>query len=165
MSPSIWFCGIRVEKPVFAQAVVVGTVTCRLQRPATTTNGILVPTGTLVRVNVPSTAVVVPTSGEPEGGVPGTGQLTPGVNGATAAFGMYTKAFGSGSTPFGVYTVPLMLVVPPFGQLTCCRHNPVQLCPNAAVANANDTENKTSLAIERMRASQKRYTTEAIPRS
>jgi hypothetical protein len=48
----------------------------------------LLPTGTLSSVKEPSTAVVVLTSGEPDGGVPGARQLTPEVNGSTGAFGM-----------------------------------------------------------------------------
>src|ERR1700739_2308023 len=88
MSPSLWFCGMRVEKAVLVQAAVLGTTTWRRQRPDVTTSGMLAPTGTLVRVKVPSVAVMVPTSGEPEGGWPTMGQLTPGVKASTGALGM-----------------------------------------------------------------------------
>jgi len=79
---------MRVENEVLVQAAVPGTTTCLRHLPAWITRGMLLPTGTFVRVKVPSTAVVVPTSGEPEGGCPGAGQLTPGVKASTGALGM-----------------------------------------------------------------------------
>jgi hypothetical protein len=53
----------------------------------------------------------VPTIGDPDGGVPTTGQLTPGVNASTEAFGTYTVTFGRGSTPLGANTTPEIEVV------------------------------------------------------
>ena len=42
----------------------------------------------IVRVKLPLTSVSVPTSGDPEGGAPTSGQLTPGVKRSTGALGM-----------------------------------------------------------------------------
>src|SRR6185295_1976570 len=89
------------------------------------TSGMLFPAGTLVNVNLPSTAVVAPTRGEPDA----CAQLshdTLDVKGATGALGTYTTAFGNGSTPFGAYTVPLTLVVAFPAQVTCCKQRFVQ---------------------------------------
>src|SRR5580693_5439540 len=99
MSPSACVCGMRVENCVLVHAVVLGITTCRRHLPETATSGMLVPTGTLISVNVPSTLVIAPVSGEPEGGAPTTGQLTPGVNASTAALGIYTVTLGRGSAP------------------------------------------------------------------
>jgi hypothetical protein len=82
-------------------AGTLGMMTCRLHRPDSITSGIFAPTGIFPIVKVPSTLLVVPTIGDPEGGVPTTGQLTPGVNASTAAFGTYTVTFGRGSVPLG----------------------------------------------------------------
>jgi len=79
---------MRAEKEVSAQEAVPGTVSWRRQRPDCMTIGMLLPTGTLTRVKVPSAAVLAPTSGEPDGGWPGTGQLTPAVKVSTGALGM-----------------------------------------------------------------------------
>ena len=91
MSPWLWFCGIAAKEAgnaVFTQAVVLGMVNWRRHRPDWMTSGMLAPTGTSISVKLPFTSVSVPTSGLPEGGAPTTGQLTPGVNGATAVVGM-----------------------------------------------------------------------------
>ena len=91
MSPWFRFCGITTRlagNAVFWHAVVAGITICRRHRPDTITNGIFTPTGTSSMVKVPSTFDSVPTSGDPDGGAPTTGQLTPAVNCATGAFGM-----------------------------------------------------------------------------
>lgn len=88
MSPSVWFLGMRVEKAVFPQAIVLGTTTWRRHLPVWMTSGMFVPKGTLVMVKVPSTAVVVPTSGEPEKVCPTGVQETPAGRGSTVALGM-----------------------------------------------------------------------------
>jgi hypothetical protein len=79
---------MRAEKDVLEQDAVPGTTSWRRQCPDWMTMGMLLPTGTLARVKVPSAAVLAPTSGEPEGGWPGTGQLTPAVKASTGALGM-----------------------------------------------------------------------------
>jgi hypothetical protein len=91
----------------------------------------LFPTGMSLSVKVPSAAVVVAMSGEPEA-VEHCVQDTPGVKAATAPFGTYTVAPGIGSAPYvlfgppGPYTVPLTLVSGPPSHVTRCRQSPVQ---------------------------------------
>jgi hypothetical protein len=91
MSPWLWFDGITAAdagSAVFAQAAVLGILNWLRHRPDTMTSGMLAPAGALISVKLPSTRVSVLISGAPDGGVPTTGQLTPGVNGSTGAFGM-----------------------------------------------------------------------------
>src|SRR6185437_525126 len=91
ISPCVWSDGITVfvgSAGVLVQAVVAGTTSCRRQRPETMTSGMLAPAGTLSSSKLPLSSVTVPTSGEPEGGAPTTGQLTPGGNASTGALGM-----------------------------------------------------------------------------
>src|SRR5580700_6821449 len=73
MSPTVWLFGI-FKIPVgmvasftwfAAQELLMLTVNCRRHRPSWMTSGMLLPTGTLERVKVPSYAVVVVTSGLP----------------------------------------------------------------------------------------------------
>src|SRR5665213_403229 len=125
MSPCVWLFGMFMENVVSVQAVVMGTWAWTRHLPVTATMGMAAPTGTLVRMNLPSTPVVVPTSGSPDGGAPGAGQLTPGVNAATGALGMYTVTLGNGSVPLGALTYPVIVVVWVPGHLTCCRQRPV----------------------------------------
>ena len=90
------------------------------------------PTGISTSENLPFTSVIVPTSGDPEGGEPEIGQSTPAVNGCTVSFGTYTVTLGSGSVPLGAYTTPLTDVVAFPGHCICCRHSPVHVCAQAA---------------------------------
>ena len=68
-------------------AATLGIVTWRRQRPSWITSGMFVPTGTFLRVNLPSTPVTALTSGEPEACAPHLSQETPGVKGCTGALG------------------------------------------------------------------------------
>jgi hypothetical protein len=52
----------------------------------------LAPTGTSRSTKRPSAPVTVLTTGEPDVGDPQRSHATPGVNGATAALGIYTTA-------------------------------------------------------------------------
>ena len=132
MSPWFWFWGIRRLIAVLTQAVVF-TTDCTRHLPETATIGILLPTGALKILKVPSTFVIAPTSGDPEGGAPTIGQLTPAENASTVSFGTYTVTLGSGSVPFGAYTTPLTDVVAFPVHAFCCRHSPVQgVCARAA---------------------------------
>ena len=61
---------------------------CRRQRPSWMTTGMLVPTGTLVSVNLPSGPVVAVTSGSPVRSEPHWSQATPRANAVTVPLGM-----------------------------------------------------------------------------
>src|ERR1700712_913349 len=76
LSPWVGFLGMLMENGVSAQAVVTGMTAWTRHLPVTATMGMLAPTGTLVKMNLPSTPVVVPTTGEPDGGAPGAVQVT-----------------------------------------------------------------------------------------
>src|ERR1700722_12185693 len=73
-----------------ADTGMAGSMSLARQRPAWMTSGKATPTGTLLMVKVPSAALMVPTSGEPPGGVEGVMQATPGVNTGSGALGMKT---------------------------------------------------------------------------
>src|ERR1700722_1762595 len=88
----VWQLGMLVSvaaTAVFTQAATLGMTICRRQRPFWMTRGMLVPTGMLVRVNDPSTAVAVLTSGEPVTSEPQLqwGTATPSTKGCTAELG------------------------------------------------------------------------------
>ena len=76
-----------VPTAVLVQEPTVGTTAWRRQRPIWTTIGMFEPTGTLLSVKVPSTAVTVLTSGEPDAVALQLSQETPAGNGCTAALG------------------------------------------------------------------------------
>src|SRR5262245_12307518 len=89
-----WFVSV-----VAAQHATVGTVIIRRQRPSWTTSGMFVPHGASVIVNVPSTPVSAPLSGDPvtrllheSHDTPGVNGITPYVGGPTIPFGTYTSA-------------------------------------------------------------------------
>jgi hypothetical protein len=85
-----WLLGSLVKPlgtTVFTQEATFAMVTWVRHLPAWMTKGMSGPTGMFVSVNVPSTAVVVLTKGEPEAGVPATSQATPAVNAGTLALG------------------------------------------------------------------------------
>ena len=150
MSPWLWFCGITANvggNAVLVQAVVPGITNCRRHRPETITSGMFAPTGISTSVNLPFTSVIVPTSGDPEGGEPEIGQLTPAGNASTGAFGMYTVTLGSGSVPFGAYTTPLTDVVAFPVHVVCCRHSPVHVVCAEAVPPSPSPSPSTSATI------------------
>ena len=62
-------------------------LSCLRHRPSWMTTGMLLPTGTFVSVNVPSTAVYVWTSGFPVTSAPHWLHWTPFVNACTVPFG------------------------------------------------------------------------------
>src|SRR5664280_1456309 len=122
-------CVSVVATAVVAHEVTAGTIIRRRQRPSWITSGMLVPAGTLVSVNEPSTPVVVCTRGVPDTSHAQPLEDTPSTNVVTPKgyvvdpLGTYTKAFGRGNVPLGANTVPVsVVVVVPTGQfVTCCR--------------------------------------------
>ncbi len=91
MSPWLWFLGIVKFAAVFGMhELVMSTLNCRRQRPSWTTTLMPVPTGTLVRVNVPSGAVYAVTSGLPAAVAPHTSHVIPAGNGSSpGSFGSF----------------------------------------------------------------------------
>ena len=95
MSPIAWFLGISsvLSGMLFApQGVATSIVNCLRQRPTWMTRGMDGPTGTPVRVNVPSGAVIALTSGSPAPVVPQMSQVMPAGKGwspgSLGSFGM-----------------------------------------------------------------------------
>src|SRR5260370_20309480 len=116
MFPSLLLRGM-FRRPT-AVVVHAGTLkeNWRRQRPSWMTTGMLLPTGTLVSVKVPSYFVVTVTSGLPETSAPHWLHCTPALKGVRAAFGTYTRTSGTRSgVPPAVYdrrparTVPAMV--------------------------------------------------------
>jgi hypothetical protein len=68
---------------VVAQHATLGIVIWRRHRPSWITSGMLVPHGALVSVNLPSTPVTTPISGEPLTSELHESHATPGVNAVT----------------------------------------------------------------------------------
>ena len=90
MSPSERLRGMRVRdggRAVVVHAAMLGMVSWRRQRPSWMTSGMSAPTGTLPRVNVPSGAVCVATSGLPVTSPPHWLHCTPAAKGSTGPFG------------------------------------------------------------------------------
>ncbi len=78
-----------VGTTVFVQEATLEMTICRRHRPFWMTRGMLAPTGMLVRVKVPSTAVAVLTRGDPLTSEPQLqcGVATPSTKGWTAELG------------------------------------------------------------------------------
>ncbi len=107
-------------------------VVWRRHLPSWMTIGMFVPTGTFFSVNVPSTAVVVDTSGLPVTG--GQLQDAPAVKGWIGAFGTYPSTPGTGSgVPYvgsvPATTLPVTVVGVPPSHATCCLQSPVHVVP------------------------------------
>ena len=91
MFPSLWVFGSLVrdaEIAVLTHNATDGTVICRLHRPIWMTTGMLVPTGGLVRVKLPSEAEVVLTIAMPERDTEQVMHETPGLKTLTESWGM-----------------------------------------------------------------------------